>query len=147
MKPTRLNTLVKNMLLGICAIMIVLSFNSCTKKVDFLLSSVSPAARGYVKVKRDNNKNYVIKINLSDLAEVDRLQPSKQTYVVWLVTDDGTTKNIWRLNSSMGLFSKKLTASFKTVSSLNPTKIFITAENDASTQYPGEQVIITTDRF
>ena len=147
MKPTRLNTLVKNMLLGICAIMIVLSFNSCTKKVDFLLSSVSPAARGYVKVKRDNNKNYVIKINLSDLAEVDRLQPSKQTYVVWLVTDDGTTKNIGRLNSSMGLFSKKLTASFKTVSSLNPTKIFITAENDASTQYPGEQVIITTDRF
>lgn len=147
MKPTRLNTLVKNMLLGICAIMIVLSFNSCTKKVDFLLSSVTPAARGYVKVKRDNNKNYVIKINLSDLAEIERLQPSKQTYVVWLVTDDGTTKNIGRLNSSTGLFSKKLTATFKTVSSLNPTKIFITAENDASTQYPGEQIIITTDRF
>lgn len=147
MKPIRLNTLVKNMLLGICAIMIVLSFNSCTKKVDFLLSSVTPAARGYVKVKRDSNKNYVIKINLSDLAEIQRLQPPKQTYVVWLVTDDGTTKNIGRLNSSTGLFSKKLTASFKTVSSLNPTKIFITAENDASTQYPGEQVIITTDRF
>lgn len=33
------------------------------------------------------------------------------------------------------------------VSSLKPIKIFITAEDEAGAQSPGEQVILTTDRF
>jgi hypothetical protein len=147
MKPLRLNTLLKNILLCVFAIMIVLSFESCTKKVDFLLSSVVPAARGYVKVNRDKNKNYVININLSNLAEVQRVQPLKLTYIVWMIADDGTTKNLGRINSKTSLFSKKLKASFKSVSTFKPTKIFITAEDNPSIQYPGEQVLLTTDRF
>lgn len=147
MNPTRLNTLLKNMLIGIFAIMIVLSFDSCTRKENFLNSSIVPAARGYVTIGRDQNKNYVIKVQILNLAEVKRLQPPKQSYVVWMVTDEGTTKNIGRLNSSTGLFSNKLKATFKTVSSLKPSKILITAEDDANTQYPDAQVVLTTDRF
>lgn len=49
---------------------------------------------------KDNSKNYVIKISITDLAEVERLQPQKQTYVVWMVTKEGLTKNIERLNST-----------------------------------------------
>jgi hypothetical protein len=147
MKPTILKTLTKNILLGIFAIMIVISFDSCTKKVDFLISSVVPAARGSVKVNRDKNKNYLIKIHLSNLAEVQRLQLSKQTYVVWMDTDMGTTKNIGRINSKKSLFSKNLKASFKSVSTYKPTKIFITAEDNANATLPGDQIVLTTDNF
>jgi hypothetical protein len=51
------------------------------------------------------------------------------------------------LKSSTRLLSKRLTGSFKTVSSSKPTKIFITAENDPGTQYPDMQVVLSTDRF
>ena len=126
---------------------ILLSFNSCAKNVSFLSSSVVPAARGTVKVKTDNNKNYAIDVSLTDLAEVTRLEPSKLTYIVWMDTDQGLTKNIGQLNSSKGFMSKQLKGTFKTVSSFKPIKIFITAEDDPNIQYPGTQVVLSTDKF
>ena len=56
MKETKLSILVKN--LG-------------AKKIGFLSSSIVPAARGYVKVKRDINGNYLIQVKISNLAEVN----------------------------------------------------------------------------
>ena len=127
--------------------MIVFSFNSCATNVKFLSSAVVPAAQGSVKVKRDNNNNYVIKISLSDLAESQRLQPSKLTYVVWMDTDRDPTKNVGQLNSSKGMMSKQLKGSFKTVSSSRPVTVFITAEDDQGIQFPGAQTILSTDKF
>jgi hypothetical protein len=147
MKATRLNNIRKNIVLGIFAVIIVFLVNSCATSVSFLNSSVVPAAQGSVKIKTDNNKNYVIQISLSNLAESTRLQPSKLTYIVWMVTDRELTKNIGQLNSSKGFMSKSLKGSFKTVSSDKPVKIFITAEDDASIQYPGTPVVLSTDKF
>ena len=147
MKATRLNNIRKNIILGIFAAIIVFSVNSCATSVSFLNSSVVPAAQGTVKVKTDKNKNYVIQISLSNLVESTRLQPSKLTYIVWMVTDRELTKNIGQLNSSKGFMSKALKGSFKTVSSDKPVKIFITAEDDAAIQYPGTQVVLSTDKF
>ena len=121
--------------------------NLFAKKVGFLSSSIVPAARGYVKVKRDINGNYLIQVKISNLAEVNRLQPSKQVYVVWMITDHEITDNIGQINSSTTFLSTKLKASFKKVSASKPIKIFITAEEDAIIQTPNEQVILTTDRF
>jgi hypothetical protein len=142
-----LNNIRKNIVLGIFAVIIVFLVNSCATSVSFLNSSVVPAAQGSVKIKTDNNKNYVIQISLSNLAESTRLQPSKLTYIVWMVTDRELTKNIGQLNSSKGFMSKSLKGSFKTVSSDKPVKIFITAEDDASIQYPGTPVVLSTDKF
>ena len=128
-------------------ILILFSINSCTKKIAFLTSSVVPAARGDVKVSKDKNMNYVIQVHISELAEVSRLSPPKQTYVVWMVTDQNDAKNIGRINSKMGGMLKQLNASFETVSDLKPNKIFITAEDDASVQFPNSQIILSTDRF
>jgi hypothetical protein len=147
MKATRLNNIRKNIVLGIFAVIIVFLVNSCATSVSFLNSSVVPAAQGSVKIKTDNNKNYVIQISLSNLVESTRLQPSKLTYIVWMVTDRELTKNIGQLNSSKGFMSKSLKGSFKTVSSDKPVKIFITAEDDASIQYPGTPVVLSTDKF
>ena len=147
MKATRLNNIRKNIVLGIFAVIIVFLVNSCATSVSFLNSSVVPAAQGKVKIKMDNNKNYAIQISLSNLAESTRLQPSKLTYIVWMVTDRELTKNIGQLYSSKGFMSKSLKGSFKTVSSDKPVKIFITAEDDASIQYPGTPIVLSTDKF
>ncbi len=137
----------KNIISSIFIAIVLFSATSCAKKISFLTSSVVPAAQGYVKVKNDNNKNYAISVHLTDLAEVGRLQPAKQTYVVWMETNEEATKNIGQIKSSTGFLSKQLKASFETVSSIRPIKIFITAEDDATTQYPGTQVVLSTDKF
>lgn len=137
----------KNLILAVLATFVLLSFVSCARKVSFLNSSIVPAARGDVKVKKDNNNNYHIQVSLSNLAEVSRLQPPKQSYVVWMESGDEKAVNIGQINSSSGMLSKRLKASFETVSSSKPNKIFITAEDDVKTQYPGEQIVMTTDTF
>jgi hypothetical protein len=121
--------------------------NTLAKKIRFDTSTIVPAARGYVKVNKDRNNNFHIQISISDLSEVKRLQPAKETYVVWMVTDQETAKNIGQLISSKGFLSKKLKASFETVTSFNPVKIFITAEDDADSRYPGAMDVLTTNRF
>lgn len=147
MKSKKMNSLTKKLFLGIFTILILFSVDSFAKKAHFITSSVVPAARGFAKIKRDNNKNYVIKINLINLAEVQRLQPPKQIYVVWMITDQETTMNIGQLKSSTSLLSKKLKATLETTSPFKPVKIFITAEDDGSIQYPGMQMVLSTDRF
>jgi hypothetical protein len=142
MKTTRLNTLGRNIFLGLLTTMMILPFTLSAKKIPFLISSITPAAKGYVKIKKDDNKNYVIKVYVEDLAGIERIQPTKQTYVVWMVSDRDITKNIGRVTSS-----KNLSGFLETVSSFQPTKIFITAEVDESVQEPGTQVVLTTDRF
>lgn len=137
-----MKTPLMNLLMSMLAISILFAFTECSRKITFLSSSVVPAATGYVKVKRDGNKNYVIQVSATNLAEVSMLTPPKQTYVVWMLTDREVTKNIGQIISS-----SKLNASFETVSSFKPIKIFITAENDPSSLYPGGPVILTTDNF
>jgi len=147
MKKITLIIMTKSILLIALTTMMAYSFSSCATKAKFATSSVAPAARGDVKIKKDKNKNYVIKIEITNLAEVSRLQPAKQTYIVWLVSDKDETKNLGKISSSSGTFSSKLKASFETVTSYKPTKIFITAEDDAAITYPSTQVVLATNRF
>jgi hypothetical protein len=147
MKSIKKNSLVKKIFISIFTILILFSVDSYAKKAFFLTSTVVPAARGFANITRDRNRNYVIKIQISGLAEVKRLQPSKHTYIVWMVTDQDKTKNIGQLKSSSGVFSKKLKASLETRSSFKPVKIFITAEDEADIQYPGMQMVLSTSKF
>lgn len=125
----------------------MLLFNSCARKTNFQTSSVVPAARGSVKVKKDDNNNYVIKMKMTGLAEAKRLEPAKQVYVVWMETDDHAIKNLGQINSNSSLLSKTLKASFETVSPFKPIKIFITAEDKADVAYPDTQVVLSTSNF
>jgi hypothetical protein len=147
MQTLKLNLFSRNLLLGVSVVLLLLSLTSCSKKITFQNSSVVPAARGKVTVDKDNNKNYVIKIKINDLAEVDRLQPSRRVYVVWMETDESQVKNIGQIKSDTKFISSKLKASFETVTAFKPTKIFITAEDNSDTQYPGSQLVLETNRF
>jgi hypothetical protein len=133
----------KNVLLLISSLLIFLTVVSCAKKIMFQTSSVVPAARGEVAVKKDKNNNFRVLVELSYLAEPDRLSPAKNTYVVWMVSDENDTP----INLGQIVSTSKLNVKFETVTSSKPKRIFVTAENDASTQYPGNMLVLETDNF
>jgi len=137
----------KNILLGASAALLLLSFTTYVKKIMFLASSVVPAARGQVTIKKDKNENYVVKIKIDDLVEVKRMEPSKDIYIVWMETEELMVKNIGQIISSTRYISSKLKFAFETVTAFKPTKIFITAEDNADIQYPGTQFVLETNRF
>lgn len=126
---------------------IIFFLTSCAKKIAFPTSTVVPAARGTVKVKKDDNNNYAIEVNVRNLAEAKRLEPPRETYVVWIETENNGTKNIGQMKSSTGFLSSKLKASLQAVTPFKPTRVFITAEDNAGIQYPGMQVVLRTDGF
>jgi len=129
------------------SIFALLQMNACSSKNAFLSSSVVPAARGYVKVKKDDNENYQIHLDVDYLAESSRLTPPRDTYVVWMETNHEQAKNIGQINNNKHSASKNMKASFDTVSSADPIRIFITAEDDAATSYPGSPVVLTTGKI
>jgi hypothetical protein len=142
MKTTRFNAKTRKIFLGFITVLLMLPLTLQAQKIPFIQSSVVPSAKGYVKINTDRNNNIIIKINIKYMAEIDRLDPAMKTYVVWMVTDRETTVNIGRINSS-----KKLNVSFEAVTSFQPIKIFITAEENESTQVPGQKIVLTTDNF
>jgi hypothetical protein len=142
MKTKKLNFPIRTMFFWGMAIFMVFAFHSCAQKAVFQTSSVVPAAEGTVKIKSDNNENYSIKMDITNLADVDRLQPPKNSYVVWLESDQGSPKNVGRI-----ITSGRLKVSFETVATLKPTRLFITAEENENVQYPGSMVVLTTDRL
>lgn len=147
MKTKNYTLALKSILLVALIFCFTILQQSCAKKITFATSSIVPAAEGSVKVKKDNNNNYNIDLDLIRLADPKRLDPPKDTYVVWMETDGNGTKNIGQLKTSSSMLSKTLKSSLKTVSAIKPVKIFITAENDATIQYPAGQTVLTTGNF
>jgi hypothetical protein len=129
------------------SLLLVMLSTACANKVNFLTSSVVPAAEGTVKIKQDKNKNYAIDLQVDNLAEPERLSPPKALYVVWIETSQSGVQNIGQLKTSSSSFSKGLSSSLKTVSSHSPNRVFITAEEDASGNYPGMTMVMDTGRI
>jgi hypothetical protein len=141
MKAIQFTTAWKKFVLVVSILLVVITFSSCSNKTIFNTSSIIPAARGDVKVKIDKNKNYTILLELSYLAEPERLQPAKKAYVVWLVGQDSNQP----INIGQIVGDKKLKVKFETVSAIKPKKIFISAEDDYTTQYPSYMIVLETN--
>jgi hypothetical protein len=135
--------------LSVILLLTTVYFSSCaqTKKVSFNTSAVVPGAEGTVKVKKDKNGNYHIDVNVENLADSKKLTPPKNAYVVWIETKENGTKNIGQVHSSGSMLSKTKKASIETVSPTKPTRIFVTSEDDPKVEFPGEQIVLTTDSF
>ena len=104
MKTAILNTGFKKIFAGVIATIMLLGFNSCAKKTSSATVATETATpmiaeeKGEMLVKRDASSNYVIQINIADLEPVKKLQPAKEAYVVWMVTDMKTTKNLGQID-------------------------------------------------
>lgn len=132
--------------LGAMAIL-MLGFSSCSTRVAFQSSSVVPAARGAVQIKKTDNNNYAIKVDVTNLAEPGRLTPPREVYVVWMESGNDPVKNLGKIETSSNLISKTLKASFETTSSNKPTRVFITAESEGNPSYPANMTVLTTSNF
>lgn len=119
----------------------------CSNKVMFNTSRVVPAAEGYVKITKDDNGNKVVNIEIKRLTQPTRLQPSRDVYVVWMDTKDNGLKNIGQLRTNSSFFSSELKSSFSAITPFNPSKVFITAENDANIVRPSGVTVLSTDRL
>ncbi|QJW88221.1 hypothetical protein HNV11_01915 [Spirosoma taeanense] len=118
----------------------VLTLNSCTPKMTFTTSSIIPAASGDVEVKKDKNNNYIVNVSVRNLAEPQKLNPPKSTYLVWMESDNSSAKKLGQLAP----YSKSLKADLSATSITKPTQVFITAENDAEVTYPRGETVLTT---
>jgi hypothetical protein len=125
---------------------LILSFSACSHKEAFVKSVAVPSASGTVKIKKDKNKNYTIEVSVRDLTPPENLTPSKRAYVVWNESGRGTL-NIGQLVTSRSFLKRGYKASLNAVSPNKPERIFITAEDNGSIQYPGIQVVLTTESF
>lgn len=141
MKIIKFNIDFKKVILLFSVLLLVL-FVSCSKKTAFNTSPIIPAARGEVAVKKDNNENYHIELQISFLAEPERLNPPKSTYVVWMLSEDSNPINLGQI-----VGTSKLHVKFETVSSSKPKLIFVTAEDDPSVLYPGNMRVLETNKF
>jgi hypothetical protein len=125
---------------------IVIALTSCGKKISFLPSSVIPTAKGYVKIKGDKNNNYAVKLQVKDIVKSKELQPGKKTYVVWVETNENRAHHLGKLESSKGIFSKTRKGKLTSVTAARPVRVFITAEDNSTPQFPSE-VVLTTKLF
>lgn len=135
-------------ILSILTVIFITFFvSSCAKKIVFQQSTVVPAATGKVKIKKDDNNNYSIDLEVKNLANADRLTPPQNIYIVWIMTKESGVKNIGQIKSSTGFLSGKIKASLQSVSPFKPTRVFITAEKNSDVLYPGGQEVLTTRFF
>jgi len=66
-----------------CALTFVLAIG-CSTKEDLRPSSITPAARGQVKVTRDDNNNSEVTVKVEHLAPADKVYPGATNYIVWI---------------------------------------------------------------
>jgi hypothetical protein len=135
-----------NLKLTAMACIAAITITSCSQKMRFAKSLVVPGAEGTVKVKKDNNSNYNVHVNVLHLAHPKDLQQPKKTYVVWMKSKDNAIKNIGQIKTASGFWSKTLKASLSTTTSFAPASFFITAEDIGEISTPGTFTVLTTEK-
>jgi hypothetical protein len=120
---------------------------SCSKSVRFAVSSVVPSAEGSVKLTKDENQNKLIVMKVRNLVDPSRLTPPKKIYLVWMQTKNDGNKNLGRLVSEEAYFSTERNAKFSSVTTFDPVKIFITAEDKADVTNPSGVTVLETSEF
>lgn len=116
--------------------------SACSKKITFPVSEVVPAAEALVRVDKDSNNNYELELEVKNLAQPDRLTPSRRHYVVWMVTQKHGTINVGNLS-----INRKNTGELKTSTPYEPIRVFITAEDDSKPVIPSTQVVLNSGEF
>ncbi|MEJ7556663.1 MAG: hypothetical protein WKF66_00040 [Pedobacter sp.] len=143
MKISKLNG---NLYRLLTILLITVVFSSCAKTLRFNISPVIPSATGSVKLSTDDNKNRAMTLSVKNLVDPQRLTPPKKIYVVWIQTKDGV-RNLGSLVSSEGYFTSTRTATFTSVITGEPTRFFVTAEDNAQVAGPGSVTVLTTNEF
>lgn len=144
MKVLNLNANVPKLL---TILLITFLCSSCSKTLRFNISPVTPEATGTVKLGTDDNKNRTVTLSIKNLVDPGRLTPPKKIYVVWMQTKSNGVKSLGTLVSTEGYFTSTRSASFTSVIRGEPTRFYITAEDNAQVTGPGPVTVLTTSDF
>lgn len=124
------NTAMKNIKI-LSIVLITLFLYSCSSTIKLPVSTVVPAADISATQKEDKNGNIKIGLKVEHLASPERLNPPRNTYVLWVYTSKVGNINIGQLSVKNG---KTLT--FETIVPYKVSEIFITAEDEGNITYP-----------
>lgn len=92
-----------------CALTFALA-TGCSTKEDLQASNITPAARGQVKVERDDNNNSEVTVKVEHLAPADKVYPGATNYVVWIQPAGADTfQNVGALQVDKDLEGKHTT--------------------------------------
>lgn len=98
---------------------------SCAHTSKFPVSDLVPAADITAKIKKQGKLNYLIIITANNLAASNRLNPPKEIYIIWAVSESRVTRNVGyfiQQNAEKAIYQ----ASFP----YRPIEVFITAEDE-----------------
>jgi len=115
----------------ICVIAISLAALAWAGDVPLVGSSLVPAAAGKISYEHDRNGNVKLDIKTKHLAAPERLTPAKNSYVVWIRSNDGQTQNAGVLK-----VNNNLEGSFTTTTPAKAFDVVITAEDSPSVSQP-----------
>lgn len=103
---------------------IIALMTSCADTIKFPVSDVTPAADITAKLTKEAEPNYLVTIEAKNLASAERLEPSREIYVIWAISKAGVVRNV-------GHFTQENaeTSTYKASFPYQPTEIFITAES------------------
>lgn len=113
-------------------IVIMALLSSCASTTTFPVSVSVPAADITVKTKKQGDTNYQVTIEAENLAASDRLNPPKEYYVIWAVSDAGVIRNVGHF-----IQDNAEKATYKASFPYQPMEIFITAEDEQGGCQPG----------
>ena len=141
----------KQILFGIVLTMTVFFISSCASKSTTTTTATpmtpksTPESKSQLLVKRDANNNYVIQIDLINLAKLNKSIPTKGAYMVWMLSDNNSTTNLGIITNEMLDLSKNSKPVFEGITKLKPLKVFITEEDNAAAKKPGQNTVWTAD--
>lgn len=125
-------------------ILFIFSFiflTSCSNTVEFPVSDVIPSAEAKAEIKKDDNENYSIKLEIENLTKPERLNPPKKYYVFWAETKQGS-QNLGQIKVKEALLSSNQYAKFETTTPHKPLRLVISAENEVDQNSPGTFTIL-----
>ncbi|MDT0687475.1 hypothetical protein [Autumnicola psychrophila] len=116
--------------------------SACSSTINFPNSEVIPAAEAKLKVEKNDNNNYELEFEVENMADPDRLTPSRRNYVAWMETEKHGTINIGNLK-----INRKNSGELRTVTPYKPIRVIITAEDRQDAITPSTQVVLNSGEF
>ncbi len=120
-------------------ISVIALMTSCVSTAKFPLSPLVPAADITAKIKKQGKLNYLVTITANNLAASERLNPPKEIYIIWAVSEAGVTRNV-------GYFIQQnaIKSIYRASFPYKPIEVFITAEDEEDLCKPSDIEISRT---
>ena len=121
----------------VCGAVLALAPAGYAKTYPMTASDIAPGATAQLQVAKEKDGNSQMEVKANGMAKPSRLTPAAKSYVVWVQQGDAQPKSQGELkvgNNHKG--DLKMATTFHTFN------VFVTAETDAQTKLPSEQVVL-----